>query len=108
MLSLLGAIGVVAAVGMIASIRDDKAERQTPVAATTNFKPAPQPPGPTPAGKVWSVEHGHWHDAAPAAQGTAPAPIIPVTPVQQQPPGPAPAGKVWSPEHGHWHDAPKP
>ena len=24
---------------------------------------SPQPPGPAPAGKVWSVEHGHWHDA---------------------------------------------
>lgn len=23
----------------------------------------PQPPGPTPEGKVWSPEHGHWHDA---------------------------------------------
>ena len=25
--------------------------------------PVPQPPGPAPAGKVWSAEHGHWHDA---------------------------------------------
>jgi hypothetical protein len=25
----------------------------------------PQPPGPAPAGKVWSVEHGHWHDLPP-------------------------------------------
>ncbi len=23
----------------------------------------PQPPGPAPEGKVWSPEHGHWHDA---------------------------------------------
>lgn len=22
-----------------------------------------QPPGPPPPGKVWSAEHGHWHDA---------------------------------------------
>jgi len=21
------------------------------------------PPGPAPEGKVWSAEHGHWHDA---------------------------------------------
>lgn len=27
------------------------------------FTPGPQPPGPAPAGKVWSTEHGHWHDA---------------------------------------------
>lgn len=33
------------------------------------FTPAPQPPGLAPAGKVWSVEHGHWHNAAPAGAG---------------------------------------
>jgi hypothetical protein len=51
---------------------------------------APRPPGPTPPGKSWSEAHGHWHDAASPGQ---------------QPPGPAPPGKVWSAEHGHWHDA---
>ena len=73
---------------------------------------SPQPPGPAPAGKVWSAEHGHWHDApgAPATSGAAvqsgaaqPGSLPPGSP---QPPGPAPAGKVWSAEHGHWHDAP--
>ncbi len=54
----------------------------------------PGPPGPAPAGKVWSEEHGHWHDQAPQAGGSAP-----------QPGGAAPPGKVWSTEHGHWHDA---
>ena len=44
-----------------------------------------RPAGPAPPGKVWSAEHGHWPDSAPA--------------------GPTPAGKVWSAEHGHWHDA---
>ena len=24
---------------------------------------ASAPPGPAPEGKVWSQEHGHWHDA---------------------------------------------
>ncbi|MBL8858590.1 MAG: SEC-C domain-containing protein [Planctomycetes bacterium] len=72
------------------------------------------PPGPPPPGKVWSAEHGHWHDAPGA--GGAPSPVVinpngvanpaPATPVTAQPPGPAPEGKVWSPEHGHWHDAP--
>lgn len=78
-----------------------------------------------PAGKVWSAEHGHYHDgpsgAASAPQrgesssaavpaessqtaATAPAPVN-NTP-GSQPPGPSPAGKVWSSEHGHWHDAP--
>ena len=49
--------------------------------------------GPAPPGKVWSAEHGHWHDAP------APGPA---------PDGEAPPGKVWSAEHGHWHDAPAP
>ncbi|HUO84870.1 MAG TPA: hypothetical protein VM534_07125 [Thermoanaerobaculia bacterium] len=62
----------------------------------------PQPPGPVPAGKVWSPEHGHWHDAT-ASQVTA----KPATPISTpQPPGPAPEGKVWSAEHGHWHEVP--
>ena len=63
----------------------------------------PQPPGPAPAGKVWSAEHGHWHDApidGLTAGNAQPGKLTP------QPPGPAPAGKVWSAEHGHWHDAP--
>ena len=69
----------------------------------------PQPPGEAPPGKVWSPEHGHWHDApeATTAPATPPADTPPAT--QQaggipQPEGPVPAGKVWSPEHGHWHD----
>src|SRR5688572_23544542 len=36
------------------------------------YTPAPQPPGEAPPGKVWSVEHGHWHDA-PA--GAPPMPV---------------------------------
>jgi hypothetical protein len=99
-----------------------------PFAASTNSSAtAPvanvaQPAGAVPAGKVWSKEHGHWHNAPTAAQ-RAPSPLAPSTgnpsglrvmgqPVnamqpQPQPPGPVPAGKVWSPEHGHWHDLPK-
>ncbi len=50
----------------------------------------PQPPGPAQVGKEWSAEHGHWHDVAVPGLG--------------RPPGPAPAGKVWNEEHGHWHD----
>jgi len=73
---------------------------------------SPQPPGPAPAGKVWSTEHGHWHDApgAPAAPGATAAPGAAqpgsLPPGSPQPPGPVPPGKVWSVEHGHWHDAP--
>ncbi|HEV7767368.1 MAG TPA: SEC-C metal-binding domain-containing protein [Thermoanaerobaculia bacterium] len=79
-------------------------------------KPGPQPSGPVPPGKIWSVEHGHWHDAAapnmaPASaikiEQTSGAPLRPTVAANPQPAGPAPAGKVWSVEHGHWHDAPK-
>jgi len=31
--------------------------------ASNQFSPGPQPAGPAPPGKVWSHEHGHWHDA---------------------------------------------
>jgi len=70
-------------------------------------KLTPQPPGPVPEGKVWSAEHGHWHNIPAAGQVTA-TNLQPGQPTQltPQPPGPAPAGKVWSAEHGHWHDAP--
>ena len=52
------------------------------------YTPAPQPPGEVPPGKVWSVEHGHWHDAP------SPLPIPPldpaaVAPVATSPPAPA-------------------
>lgn len=48
------------------------------------------------AGRVWSPEHGHWHEAGGGSHaGRVPAP---------GPPGPAPPGKAWSYEHGHWHD----
>lgn len=64
------------------------------------------PPGPAPPGKVWSSEHGHWHDA-PGTAGTSSQPTNPAQSARQpvpQPPGPVPPGKVWSSEHGHWHD----
>ena len=75
--------------------------------------------GSAPPGKVWSEEHGHYHDdnghvyflyflyflyydintpiptMPPGAQKTLNIP---------QPEGPVPEGKVWSREHGHWHD----
>ncbi len=58
-----------------------------------------------PPGKVWSEEHGHYHDIQ---TNLPPVPDMPPG-VQQkvnipQPEGPVPEGKVWSKEHGHWHD----
>ena len=50
------------------------------------FTPAPQPPGEAPPGKVWSVEHGHWHDAP--ATPTIPTPST-ETPAPASAPPPA-------------------
>lgn len=91
------------------------ASTNAPIAATAQLS---RPPVATPPGKVWSAEHGHFHDAEPAGgvsgvrilgqsvdphSGVATAPTLKPGP---QPPGPVPPGKVWSAEHGHWHDAP--
>ena len=59
------------------------------------FTPAPQPPGEAPPGKVWSVEHGHWHDAPGAVKSPAPAPAA-LTPAAATTPVPvaAPAEKL--------------
>ncbi len=108
-IALIIAIAVIAAIGLLPSVTGDKAKQAGPVPAASST-PVAQPPGPAPVGKVWSAEHGHWHDASPvqvAPAGQQPAmmqpPPAPVAPTPQ-PPGPAPAGKVWSAEHGHWHD----
>lgn len=110
-------------------------QTQSTSAPVTGAPYTPQPPGPAPAGKIWSAEHGHWHDApitspvttgvnrlstSPASTATSKESVFDITPEQlnsptqtpgkltPQPPGPAPAGKVWSAEHGHWHNAPGP
>ena len=106
LMALLAGIAVIAAVGVIPSVLGEKSKSKdaaAPVAAGPNR--------PAPPGKVWSAEHGHWHDATPsAATGRTPTPPkveVTRTPARTAPtpPGPAPAGKVWSAEHGHWHDA---
>ena len=84
----------------------------TPPAKATSYSPAPliskkpnltsQATGPAPPGKVWSEEHGHWHDA-PLAPTTLPGQPRTSEPKSQNP-GDPPPGKVWSPEHDHWHD----
>lgn len=123
LIALLAVIGAIAAVGVVASIRDKDAQTAASSAPASAARTTPrrQPPGPAPAGKVWSAEHGHWHDQASTSGSRAPvqaspgqaSPVqvssatVPVNPAARkpQPPGPVPAGKVWSAEHGHWHDA---
>jgi hypothetical protein len=128
---IVTAVVAAGAISLFASLRggsNDRTTSQTRVAplapaastapATANTAP---PSGDPPPGKVWSTEHGHWHDVADASQIQLSTDKIPITagdlganpqtdpnatPGASQPPGPAPAGKVWSVEHGHWHDAP--
>ncbi len=83
---------VVVAIAFFVIISDVSSDNSTTQGAFT-----PQPPGPAPQGKVWSPEHGHWHNIAPTQQQSS-GPLYP------QPPGSVPEGKVWSTEHGHWHD----
>ena len=100
---LIAAIVAVAAAGVLPQMLEGDQPKRTPAAAGSS---------PSRAGKVWSAEHNHWHDAPAPGAATTSLPARPVTPpaAQQtftpksQPPGPVPAGKVWSTEHGHWHD----
>jgi len=65
-----------------------------PMTPQKQFTPAPQPPGEAPPGKVWSAEHGHWHDApvaltVPSAATTVTTPAAAtatVAPVPTAPP----------------------
>ena len=66
-----------------------------PVTAATGGPPFPAPSGVAPPGKVWSPEHGHYHDA-PFTTGPTQVPM----PRPTESPAP---GQVWSEEHQHWH-----
>ena len=66
-----------------------------------------KPSGPAPPGKVWSQEHGHWHDAPRTSNLNTPRlNTNNALAGKPQPDGEPPPGKVWSQEHGHWHDEP--
>jgi SEC-C motif len=68
-------------------------------------------PDASPRRRVWSPEHGHWHEEqAPgrsASRGSVDSRGIAPEGPRPAPLGTPPPGKVWSPEHGHWHDAPR-
>ncbi len=40
----------------------DKTPTKNNTRPNTNQSSTPPPPGEAPPGKVWSAEHGHWHD----------------------------------------------
>jgi hypothetical protein len=54
--------------------------------------------------RVWSTEHGHYHnvDGSEIGQQQPSEAVAADSPGES--PGPAPPGKVWSVEHGHWHN----
>ena len=72
----------------------------TSVIPQTRAGSATPPPGEAPPGKVWSPEHGHWHNISDNSAFEVPGAASNIP----QPKGEAPPGKVWSSEHGHWHD----
>ena len=108
--------GVLGGIFLLFFFMDSETSTMTTTNSSIPTSVVPQPgtsvatpqPGEAPPGKVWSPEHGHWHDIAGIPAGTVPdaasnlaQPGISVATPQ---PGEAPPGKVWSPEHGHWHD----
>lgn len=115
LIALFVVLAAVAAFALVPRGNDDSSSASLPAATAPATRPGPQP-GPAPPGKVWSAEHGHWHDANATppvnpiqVQQRSSAPITPTVGNTPQPAGPVPPGKVWSPEHGHWHDvAPQP
>lgn len=82
-----------------------------PLTQQASSNPITAPPGPAPKGKIWSPDHGHWHDIDPASDFD----LIPPTTIPGQTPVgitgsavsgvAATAGMIWSTEHEHWHDA---
>ena len=108
--AIIGIIAVVILV--IIFINSDSSNQTIPVTtspllnqgSTSNKS---NPSGPAPPGKVWSQEHGHWHDApvtkslTPKLLGKEGVNKITVPPIDKNKP---PEGKVWDEEHGHFHD----
>ena len=108
--TIIGIIAVIILV--IIFINSDSSNQTVPVTtspllnqgSTSNTS---KPSGPAPPGKVWSQEHGHWHDA-PVSKSLTPKLLgkegvnkITVPPIDKKKP---PEGKVWDEEHGHFHD----
>lgn len=73
--------GVAIAGAVMIEMERSKPAAETPMPYSPGYVPAPtappgggsiqsipQPAGEVPPGKVWSKEHGHWHDAATGQQ----------------------------------------
>jgi len=56
--AVLVALLAIGVVGYYTNAANNKIEAQS-----KGFNPSPPPDGEAPPGKVWSKEHGHWHNA---------------------------------------------
>ncbi len=57
---LVGILVALTGVGIVGYITGSQKSAET---QGQGYTPAPPPKGEAPPGKVWSYEHGHWHDA---------------------------------------------
>ena len=71
---------------------------------TNNLFSKAKPSTPAPPGKVWSEEHGHWHDT-PKNQNLPPNLInVPSRKKNTEKNNLTPESKVWDDNHGHYHN----
>ena len=89
-------LGVLLTAGALAFVLGSTSQPNGTPSATSGVGPGARS-NRQPSGRVWSPEHGHWHNLPSSGSGLG-------TKLSPQPPGSPPPGKVWSPEHGHWHD----
>ena len=110
--AIIGIIAVVILV--IIFINSDSSKSNQNVSVTTSpllnqgsASNKSNPSGPAPPGKVWSQEHGHWHDA-PVSKSLTPKILckneVNKITVPKQDKNNPPEGKVWNEEHDHFHD----
>ncbi|MEQ8424103.1 MAG: SEC-C metal-binding domain-containing protein [Cyclobacteriaceae bacterium] len=59
---LVGILLALIAIGIIGYYTNTNSNSNAAVPAQ-GYTPSPPPAGEAPPGKVWSYEHGHWHDA---------------------------------------------
>ena len=56
-------------ISILSTRKDSKSQEpfisKTPISFESEFKRRKAPDGDPPPGKVWSAEHGHWHDINP-------------------------------------------
>ena len=109
---IIGVIAIVIIAAISINTGDSNSNQNSPVSSNSSINNKPtssnsKPSGATPPGKVWSDEHGHWHDE-PGSKSLAPKKLnktegtkITIPPMDKDNP---PDGKIWNEQHGHFHD----